>query len=479
MLPFPGFAGPSYQAFSPFAANERTMNLYPEVITPTGNPARAVLYGTPGLSLWADLLSGPVRALFEQDGRAFAVAGDGFFELFGPALFIRHGSVQIDTSPATIASNGRNGFQLFIVSGGLGYTFTLRTNVLALITDVDFLPATTAANAIMGAHLDGYFLVLLRDGTVQNSVLNNGTSWLGGDVGTRSQASDTFVAMLVDPPHLWLWGEKSGEIWYNNQSPDFPLGPAPQGFLQEGIAAPFSAAVFAGGVAWLSANRDGARVVLHGAGGPTRRLSTHGVEGAFQSYARVDDAIAWTYQEQGHQFYVLTFPTAQATWVFDATVPQLFGWHERGYWSGSGTYNAHLGRCHSMAYGAHLVGSRVDGKIYRMDLGLYDDAGVQIRRLRRPPPIIVGQRRLFYERVQLVAEVGEGPATVILKWSDDGGKTWSNDHEASTGPVGAYAQRIQWKRLGSGRRRVWDFITTDPAKVAWPDALIKYSIGRS
>jgi hypothetical protein len=57
----------------------------------------------------------------------------------------------------------------------------------------------------------------------------------------------------------------------------------------------------------------------------------------------------------------------------------------------------------------------------------------------------------------------------MLRWSDDGGHTWGNEHWSSMGKIGAYYQRVFWRRLGMTlklRDRVYEISGTDPVKVA-------------
>ena len=58
---------------------------------------------------------------------------------------------------------------------------------------------------------------------------------------------------------------------------------------------------------------------------------------------------------------------------------------------------------------------------------------------------------------------------VMLRWSDDGGHTWSNEHWASTGKIGEYGKRVIWRRLGMTtklRDRVYEISGSDPVKIA-------------
>ena len=58
---------------------------------------------------------------------------------------------------------------------------------------------------------------------------------------------------------------------------------------------------------------------------------------------------------------------------------------------------------------------------------------------------------------------------VMLRWSDDGGHTWSNEHWNSMGKIGNYGYRTIWRRLGMTekiRDRVYEVSGTDPVKIA-------------
>ena len=57
---------------------------------------------------------------------------------------------------------------------------------------------------------------------------------------------------------------------------------------------------------------------------------------------------------------------------------------------------------------------------------------------------------------------------VMLRWSDDGGHTWSNEHWVTMGGIGTYGTRAIWRRLGMTlklRDRVLEVSGTDPVKI--------------
>jgi hypothetical protein len=88
-------------------------------------------------------------------------------------------------------------------------------------------------------------------------------------------------------------------------------------FIEHGCVAKHSVAKHDLTVFWLSKDKDGQGVVIAGKNYAAGRISTHAIEQEFSTYSRLDDAIGYTYQQGGHPFYVLSFPTANRTWVFD------------------------------------------------------------------------------------------------------------------------------------------------------------------
>lgn len=95
-----------------------------------------------------------------------------------------------------------------------------------------------------------------------------------------------------------------------------------------------------------------------------------------------------------------------------------------------------------------------------------------LRRLRRAPHLCAEQKQVTYHEFELDMEVGVGATTglgiepqVMLRWSDDGGISWSHEHWLTAGQIGAYETRMVWRRLGRARDRIFEITMSDP--VAW------------
>ena len=469
-MQYPGFVYGSNESQSPWADCERTVNWYPEQIQSSASPYSAALYPCPGQASYVTVSDINCRALFAMAGRCFAVMGAHVYQVLvtNSASIVTSGTVSNDPNPAGIASNGDAGGQLLIASGTNGYLLTISTNTLSSV-------ANLAGITTMVGMIDGYFLAF--DSAASKfyiSELNDGATWDLTQYAQRSIAPDPWKAMVVDGSRqIWLIGEQTGEVWYDAGTSPFPFQPVPGSVFGYGTCAPYSVKLAADKMLWLSQTADGAGIVVAATGLVPARISTYAVETAIAGYARtsiITDAEAVVYSDQGHTFYCLTFPSANATWVYDLSTGL---WHERGVWdTSSGSYDFWGPRSHCYAFGKHLVGNRESGQLCTMDTTTTTECnGDLIRRLRVPPPLWLGPqaRRMFVSRFQLLMEPGLGTGSgqgadpqVALRTSTNL-KTWSNSQTASAGAQGAYNTPVYWTRLASAQQ-MWvpEIVVTDP-----------------
>ena len=212
--------------------------------------------------------------------------------------------------------------------------------------------------------------------------------------------------------------------------------------------------------------------MLQATGYQPQRISTHAIEYAIQNYADITDALGWGEQHEGHLWYVLTFPSANATWVYDLTTNL---WHERAYLTpATGELGRHRANAHTFAFGKHLVGDYADGRLYELDEQTYTDDGDALKWLRRCPYVAAPNLPyVFFHWLQLDMETGVGldgaagpgqDPPVLLRWSDDSAHTWGTEHWTSAGRIGQFQQRAMWRRLGRSRARVFEVSGTAPCK---------------
>ncbi len=457
--------GSAYVARSVNAACNRMVNLFPEVV-PEGGKEPAFLNRAPGLRLLETIGAGPIRGMWTFGGFGYVVSYNKLYKIDSLYTVTELGTVAGVAGPVSMADNG---FQLFIACDGPSYIYNVLTNVFAQITDIDFPGAVTVG------YLTGYFV--FNEPNSQNiwaTDLLDGTSIDPLFFDTASTSSDTVVSLIIDHQEIWVFGTNTTEVWYFIGGNDFPFARIQGATNEIGCAAPFSVAKLDNSVFWLGQDAGGKGIVYRANGYTGQRISTHAVEWQIQQYSDTSDAIAYNYQQDGHEFYVLIFPSANATWVYDVATG---AWHERAGFS-NGEFTRHRSNCQMFFNNEVIVGDYEDGRIYAFDLDTYsDDDEIQkwLRSWRALDTDTNNLKRTAQHSLQLDCETGVGLATgqgsdpmVMLRWSDDGGHTWSNEHWVSIGAIGAYGTRAIWRRLGMTQKlrdRVYEVSGTDPVKL--------------
>lgn len=374
-------------------SGESLVNLYPEV-APNGAISEIVVHGTPGLTLFSNIDNRRVRGLYvtQADEILYVVIRNTLYRVDESGNF---------TSLGVIAGSGRvgmtdNGRQLCIVAGSSGYTYST-TDGLERILDPAFPGADTVG------YLDGFFIFnnpnAGQRGQFYISNLLDGQMFDALDFASAERFPDDLLAVFPDHSELLLFGSKSIETWFNAGAPDFPFRRTQGSVIEQGLGATFSIAKLDESVVWL----DDEGIVRRLEGYIPVRISTHAIEYQI-SRGDWNNATAWSYVQEGHQFYVLTVPARQlnqraGTYVYDAAT-QL--WHQRksylqDYWR-AGFY--------AYAYGKHIVADIDSGQLYEMSLDVYEDVGDPIVAEMQLPPIQNNGNRFIVHEIQLDIETG-------------------------------------------------------------------------
>lgn len=480
-----GFCGPSYVAQSQIIDDEIAMNCYCEQSeSPSAATVMALLH-TPGRKKLATAPESSMPCGFTVNGRTFFAASN-LYELNAAGQLTNWGS--IGATPVTPTMLTANETQLVILNNGDLYVFTLATNTLVAVNMGQFNGPIAQIEFD-----DGYIIATLQNShTFQQSNLEDATTWSGLNVSTISYFPDNVVSMKAMDRYLWLQSAKKSLAYYNSGA-GFPVFIPVQGEMVEyGSGATFGTVEAADDLYWLEQNEGGfmvARSLREG------RISTHAVEFAWQTYAKqfgnVANAVGWWYQDQGHTFIVWYFPSASATWVYDASESQATEiklWHQRGYFvTQTGNYIADRAMTHTFNFNKHIVGDWASGNIYELSLSHTTDDGNPIRGNRRTPTIAKENQWLYFGQLEFVMETGlqtEFPIyeqdgvtlrepVIQLRWSNDGGKTWSNWYFLGVGFVGEYQKRVIKRMLGRARKRLWDVAWSDPYPYRFNEAFLQ------
>lgn len=494
---FPGFIGPSYILDSVNVDCQRTVNLYP-VLNEIGKGKEgevAYLKGTPGLLKLFNSGAGPIRMIHTDPvGRVFIASGNKMIKAtWNGSVWSQTeiGTLMTSSGPVRASSAAHDsdgfGFTTF-VDGDTCYLFWAYddsgpTESFGTYGSFGYAPADLASYVELD---NGRFIFC--DGVTNQFFVSDINSLVVNPLSFASAEGDPdrILALAISNSYLWLFNERTTEIWTYTGDIDFPYERVSGGIIEVGIAAASSLAKIKGRLFWLGREDSGQGVIYTAEGFVPRPISTKALEGAIAKYSDISSATAYSYSQGGHDFYVLNF--AEMTWVYDLSSGM---WHERAF-TNAGNLERHRGQVHSFfpALGIHLIGDYASNKIYRFSETQYTDDGTEITRMRVSPHISATGKQLFCSLFELDMEAGVGNENppgddpqVMLTWSDDGGHTWSNESWTSAGGqvggIGDFRKRVRWRRLGRFRQRTFKIKITDPVKVAILGANLQVEVGDS
>jgi len=451
--------GQAYQGRDRSIDTEKCVNLFPEINSQNSKNV-ASLISTPG-SRRAVTLSGKLRGGIQFRSQLWVVADDGLYRIssYGNTLM---GKLSTKVGNIEMAQNGS---QILIVDGSYMYVFNTKgnNNNLTLMNSANVPPNPTQCD-----YIDGFFVVNENNtGRFWLSEYNDGLTWNGLRFATAEGSPDNLLSIKVFGRNIWLFGDKTTEIWYNNGNKDFSFQRIAGAYVEAGILAPYSVASTDKYITWLSRMERGDGAIYSSQNGNLVRISTPEIE-SIMNCAITTDATAFTYYDIGHTFYCITFPSLERTFVFDFSTKM---WHERSTngnrWIGSNSVTVN-GQLYALDYNS--------GRILFIDNEIYTDDGSPIVRTRTSKHN--HNNRRYIEVNSLEIEVNKMQNTnlvedpkVSLSVSRDGGYTFSKEMEKGVGLVGKYKNRIKFNRLGTGRDFIFTIKMSDPVKWILVDAI--------
>ena len=277
--------------------------------------------------------------------------------------------------------------------------------------DADFPDGATTT-----VFFDGLFIVNDASGTVSGqtgafmwSDSYTGRDWQALNFATAERNPDDLIAVTAINKIIYLFGERTTELWYNASGSDAVNPFKPQTTIGVGIKATHTVARTGDSLLWLSTDDKGHARVTIATGTRTKAVSTYALENEWNSYSDLTDAYAFIYEQDGHTFYELTFPTGDRTFVYDILQNS---WHERESYNG-GSGGKHKVRHSAFFSGLTLVGDDTSGKIYSYDTSVYLDNTDPIVRQRDTQHIATDDDvSVRHKKVVLEFESGVGTADV-------------------------------------------------------------------
>jgi hypothetical protein len=470
-VPKIAFATQSYKLSSTPVSSQRCVNFYAEKEPPDAKTTVAV-FGIPGLLLLTTAGDGPIRGLHVMNNILYVISGEDLYSITAPLTVSLVGT---GITGGNFIPMSDNGLQVIMVNGQNGYTYTPATDTFAQITSPNFFPANTVT------FFDEYFLCD-KLGTSQwiFSAILDGTTWNALDFESATVEPSFVQAIVNQQENALIFKQKSIETWYDTGANDNPWARYDGATVERGCIAPLTPikednSVFFLGDDLIFYRLDG--VLPH-------RVSTHAIEEEWQTYVTCADAYCFSYTFNGHKFVVLTFQTANRTWVYDIATGL---WHEReSYNSGYVSLGRWRGNCAVEWLGLVLIGDAFSGQIGQVSSSTYTEFGNPIIGELISPPVHQDRKRIFCSLLELDMQTGVGLTVgqgsdpqVMLSISRDGGRTWGTFQKwSSLGKQGEYLTRVRFKKNGSGRQMLFKVKISDPVPRVIIGATANISVGQ-
>lgn len=491
-----GWSGGEDVAPNPLQDAQTCINFYPEInkqnakeiLGMLGCPGLVQLVAAPGggapgftsaMTTWplpSTVTNLPVRGQWELPNgtNALAVIGNTCYLVtvaiqaaatsFPTLALTSVGTLLTNSGPVSIRDNNVGGYAV-IVDGPNGYLYNIATRAFTRITDPAFLGADRVA------FIDGWWVFNQPNSqTFYTNFPQYGTGFNGSYFALKDGAADNLIAVIENKEELWLVGDKTTEIWYDAGGQFFPFQRLVGTLIQAGCKAKHSVQRFnTESLIWFGRSERGENAIIKTRGFNAEVVSTPAFSKEVATYPITSDAFGYVYQEDTHDFYVLTFPTADVTWCYDSQTELL---HKRlSYDPYAQQFHRHRSNSFMNFQGMRIVGDYQCGALYQLTRSAFTDAGWPLLAKRRSPHIWdKGQRgRVFMASLQLDFNLGVGNPSGMgsnpkagIAISRDGGKTFGQTWYRPIGQIGQYKNRTIWRKLAFGRDNVVELQVIDP-----------------
>lgn len=448
-IPFP-LVGPTYTNRSLPVSSQVTRNFYIEVNPQGGEPVSFNPF--PGLKAFSTGL-GADRGMGELNDVLYKVSGGDL---------VKVSSAGTQTIIGTIEGSGRCELQEdqagnLVITTGVGKPYSYDGTTLTQGTDIDLPNASTVTYINRRMVYDG------TGGDIAFADLSAPLTVNSANVIIAEAKPDDMRAVFAYKQQMYGFGAKSIQPMYNSGT-----GNPPYSFILNSTHEIGIDAIHSIGSNNKFAYFLGSDLIPYQLSGlALNPIGNPAIGQAIDKYSRTDDAYGMCFTLDNQNFYLLSFPTGNETWLFNESA---------GLWTSLafGTDgDQHLISDYRAIYGKHLVSDRRNGNVYELDFDTFTDNGDTIQH-RRDTIAVNGRTfgragaKVFMDRIGIEIEPGTSLVTaesqIIMQYSDDNGRTWSSERFQSIGAQGEFGYRIDWFGLGDFYTRMFRFTMSDDIK---------------
>jgi len=465
-IPF-NVVGGTHENRSRPVSTQRTTNMYLQINEYSKD--QTSLQSFPGQILRSEVQGDNERGACVMNGIAYRVVGNSLYRVDSSGSHAQKGFVT-GGDRCIFANDGDN---LVIVSDKV-YVYSASTNDFQENTNIN-LVGVISVGIINNQFI--YTTPYLSFMSATGDPFD--VSGLDG-IGAESN-HDKLVRDYPFNQTVYRFGVETLEPWYNSGVGSPPIDRVDGQQKNIGLAAIHSVANTDNYVYWLGDDKSIYRI----RGNSEEKVSDDSLSNFMERAGKIDDAIGFTLTIQGQDFYAITFPTANRTYVINSALGTQ-GWFNLSSTTLSSAYSATSA---INVYGENYVAS--GGKWLVLDLDSYtQDSDVIIR--ERITGTITGEslgikgQRIKMSRLELFVEAGVGLITgqgenprVMIETSVDGGRSYAHSAWVELGRLGDHTLRCELYQIISGESFVFRITLSDPVPLAISGAAIDVkTVGR-
>ena len=476
MIPF---IGEHYPDKSRALSSNLLINCFTEKSQDQNAKSKFSAKGREGTSLWLDMGDlGDIRGSHvTANGLLYRVYGNSLIRVNSDKTF---DVVFAVSDLATTVSMADNGFYLMIADGTNLWSFNLSTEVMQDVTPDAF------SNPTFVKYIDQRFVAINNDPTrdysldsvPQNNKIffsetgaNGGETWFELSFFNSETSADANTSMAIASDALWVWGQKSLEIYKSDSNPDKPFRIVGGVSTEIGCLAPYSVATIGGSVFWLGSSTSGNNQIYMSQNFSPVVISNPAISYELDQMGDTSDAISSTYQLNGHTFYVITFIGGNKTFRYDVN---------EGVWARLTTRerftnveNRYAVMFVDSVYSTLLCGisstENVGSLVVELDPNKYDDwDGRPIINTVQGPHMWSNLKKVFMSMIKIDMDVGSVPQNgqgskpkLSVSISEDG-YVFDYTRTIELPVIGNYKGQVVLTRLGSAYSPVIRVQNSDP-----------------
>lgn len=459
------FTNGFYQSRSKPLSSQRCINWYPnDAKIPSLNESN--LYATPGLSQVITGLNGIGRGSHSFNGILYIVTGTKLYRIdrtVNPDGTESYSEVEIGDIPGdsrVVMASTKN--QLVIVVPDQS-AWLYNGTVLSDLSGV----ANFDGPVRDVLQVDSVFLFAKSDSNVLfHSNINDGGAYNALDRWEITQFP-VLIGIIAYKGQVYAMGEAITVPFYNASGLQFLFRPIPNGIIDSGLAGIYAKSLFRGSFVYLGAGENAEQTVWLFSGGAPQNISDETLDYIIQNESResLEGARIQRHSQDGAEFICLWF--GDYCFVYDLAAGR---WAER-------RSRIPFGSDYLDTPWRPVTITQIYNKVFVTDssegiLGVIDDQiateyDIEIFRDVVCQPFINQGVRVKVWALEAYFSVGFGNDEKLqMRYSDDGGYTWSNWISRGLGAVGEYGRRVVFDRLGSfsnSRMLHFRYTGTNPA----------------